>query len=287
MVDDENALLMIELRKFIAKRQNDHKPFYLLLNPHHSRHNWTPRLTRERMLAVDEDRVWLLNELKQAGLLEDSILFITGDHGSMEGEHGEYGHWQYESTWWDEKIRLPMYVCQPAKQIQPDRDMSKLVMPALASQVDIAPTFMSLLKIQPPLPSSYYSQGSSLIIPAGASDWTLDRYIVATARYFPKKTKTALILDRESKWWIRVNGYTNNNHNNNDNTNNYKLIFSVELYTDRKDNVICNFAQAQQAYEIFTQQPNIFDKNKDECNLLTLSRYLDDYERGFFTFQKL
>ncbi len=59
----------------------------------------------------------------------------------MEGEHGEFGHWQYESTWWDEKVKLPFYLCLPGQ------DMSDYQVPELASQVDIAPTYLSQLKV--------------------------------------------------------------------------------------------------------------------------------------------
>jgi len=44
-----------------------------------------------------------------------SIIFFTSDHGNMEGEHGERGHGQRESSWWNEKILVPFFICMPGE----------------------------------------------------------------------------------------------------------------------------------------------------------------------------
>ena len=44
------------------------------------------------MAYVDACIGRVFDELKRLGLYEDSLIIITGDHGEMLGEHGEFGH---------------------------------------------------------------------------------------------------------------------------------------------------------------------------------------------------
>jgi hypothetical protein len=78
-----------------------------------------------------------------------SVVFITGDHGDsnpiMDGR-GEYGHGQPESSWWQQKVSVPLWMCLPG-----DGGAAKSAKPA---------TPATIAKISQPGVSSFPSEGS-------------------------------------------------------------------------------------------------------------------------------
>ena len=67
----------------------------------------------------DRDRVRLLELLAEYGIgvnSSESVVFITGDHGDSHPYmdwRGEYGHGQPESSWWQQKVSVPLWMCLP------------------------------------------------------------------------------------------------------------------------------------------------------------------------------
>ena len=138
----------------------------------------------------------------QHNMLDDTVLLVTGDHGDMHGEHMEQGHGQQESNWWNEKVQVPF------RLLLPRGDTAKYTMRlGLTSHVDIVPTLVDYLNIEPRIPAHYYSNGMSLLVPHGAQDPTRARYAVVTARYFPLREKNNAFMHLEhGKFWFRVIG---------------------------------------------------------------------------------
>lgn len=83
----------------------------------------------------------ILDELQVKGYLKDALVVITGDHGEMLGETGVFGH-QHSV---DESVLTVPLVVQRRGYSGPEFGSWGLV-----SQIDIAPTILSELGIEPP-----------------------------------------------------------------------------------------------------------------------------------------
>jgi arylsulfatase A-like enzyme len=98
----------------------------------------------DRMMEMDAVAGGNLQELEEAGLAEDTIVFYYGDHGP--------GMPRGKRSLYDSGLRVPLIVYIPKKwqalappDYQPGGQSSRLV-----GFVDLAPTVLSLANIQPP-----------------------------------------------------------------------------------------------------------------------------------------
>jgi arylsulfatase A-like enzyme len=106
---------------------------------------------------VDERLGVVLEQMRDNGLLDRTLVVITADHGEELFDHGWVGHpsTSYDGKLYDELIRIPLIVRLP--------DRSKTGrFGALVQGVDLMPTLLELLdidtsKIDPPM------QGTSLM----------------------------------------------------------------------------------------------------------------------------
>jgi N-acetylglucosamine-6-sulfatase len=114
----------------------------------------------EMLLGVDDSLGRILATLEKRGVLNDTVVVFTSDHGYFYGEHGlnEERRLAYEET-----IRIPMLIRHPA------RVRAGSVAGEMVLSIDIAPTLMALAGLQP-LPGM---QGRSLLpVLAGTPrDW--------------------------------------------------------------------------------------------------------------------
>ena len=91
---------------------------------------------------VDAEVGRLLDDLKRRGLLEDTLVIFTADHGESFWEHGDFwnhGLWVYDTT-----VHVPLIVRLP------DGAAAGRVVASPVSGVDVAPTILRQLGIQPP-----------------------------------------------------------------------------------------------------------------------------------------
>jgi choline-sulfatase len=88
---------------------------------------------------ADRELGRVLKELDEAKLLDDTVFVFTADHGDSLGEHGEktHGLFIYEST-----TRVPLFFAGPG--VPAGRRVD-----ALARTVDIVPTVLELLHLDP------------------------------------------------------------------------------------------------------------------------------------------
>jgi glucan phosphoethanolaminetransferase (alkaline phosphatase superfamily) len=77
--------------------------------------------------------------LKKKGHLDNSLVFITGDHGDALGEDGYYGHGFHLTN---NQIKVPLLIYSS--------DGLELKNYDFASQIDISPTILDVLNINPP-----------------------------------------------------------------------------------------------------------------------------------------
>ncbi|QDU68632.1 sulfatase [Engelhardtia mirabilis] len=98
---------------------------------------------------VDAQLGRLFEELRTAGMLEDTLVVVTADHGESLGEHlywFEHGLYAYEAT-----CRVPLVVRFPGAW--PERPAG-ITRASDVSLADVAPTLLELLDL-PPLPPAW------------------------------------------------------------------------------------------------------------------------------------
>ncbi len=112
----------------------------------------------------------VVDSLRDNGLLDNTVVLITGDHGESFGENGLWGH---NSAFTDAQIHVPLIL------LMPDREGQRLS--HRTSHQDIAPTFMELLGVTND-PADYsngvslFERGERRVVSCGWSEcaWLLD-----------------------------------------------------------------------------------------------------------------
>lgn len=99
-------------------------------------------------------RLW--SELERRGLLENTVVLITGDHGE---EFNERGFWTHSGGFTPEQIDVPALLWWPRIEHEKIRTRT--------THKDLAATFLEALGVENP--PSDYSQGHSLLHPEAAS----------------------------------------------------------------------------------------------------------------------
>lgn len=93
------------------------------------------------VLALDTSLKALFDELQQRGLLADTLVVLTADHGEELKEHGIFGHGQ---TLYDTLLRVPLVVLPPEGS-----DHCEAIETPV-SLLDLAPTITALVGLQTP-----------------------------------------------------------------------------------------------------------------------------------------
>lgn len=158
-------------RKFKLGQVGDYTPFYL-----------------NELLYMDWNITSILDQLKTSGLLDNTLVIITDDHGEMLGENGgPIGHgWAITP----ELVNIPLIIMDPANS-------GYHINNTVGSQVDLLPTVLDLLGI--PLPENQLYQGTSLYSSNAQTDRTIylnsfQQYGVITDRHLVcgnRETQTA------------------------------------------------------------------------------------------------
>lgn len=84
---------------------------------------------------TDDHLAQIVGRLRALGLLDDTIVVVTSDHGDEFFEHGQKGH---AKTLYDEVLRVPLVVRYP-QRIAPGRRVE-----AQVRAMDVAPTILGL-----------------------------------------------------------------------------------------------------------------------------------------------
>ena len=107
-----------------------------------SEYGW--RELRARYLAnitlVDDMVGMIVKSLEEQGVLDDTVIVFTSEHGEMAGDHGMLE----KRSMYEESARVPMIIRAP--QISTD----KKVVSGNFSHVDLVPTLLDLLGIDVP-----------------------------------------------------------------------------------------------------------------------------------------
>jgi arylsulfatase A-like enzyme len=103
----------------------------------------------------------LVSDLERRGLLRDSVVAYTADHGDELQEHGG---WDHGHTLYEELVRVPLVLRLPG------RSARRVATPV--SMIDLAPTLLEVFGL--PVPATF--QGESLLPIAGGAS-RRERYL--------------------------------------------------------------------------------------------------------------
>lgn len=96
------------------------------------------------MTEVDDQLGRLLAWLGDQGLMDDTLVVLTSDHGDQMGDH-----WLVEKLgFWDESYHVPLIVCDPRPEAD-DRRGTAVTAPT--EHVDVLPTLCRWMGVEPPL----------------------------------------------------------------------------------------------------------------------------------------
>jgi len=117
------------------------------------------------ILQADFFIAQIFAQLEQKGILQNSIVYITSDHGEGFGEHGHYGHTRFL---YEEHTRIPLFIYDPLG--------SQYLNTQYATHIDIAPTILESLGIE----SATKMEGLSLLSPAPQNRLTRHQTTIAS-----------------------------------------------------------------------------------------------------------
>jgi membrane-anchored protein YejM (alkaline phosphatase superfamily) len=129
----------------------------------------------------------IIDELKESGLLDNTLVVITNDHGEMLGgkEDGQIGHGWVITP---QLANTPLIIMDPARQ-------GLQVNTNIGTQVDFLPTVLDRLNI--PLPSDQLYEGHSLDDHTGRQGQLA--YLNSYKQFGIVEGDKILLGDRESK----------------------------------------------------------------------------------------
>jgi len=96
------------------------------------------QLYRAHVLEVDEYAKELFGILERHGVLDESTVIVTTDHGDEFGEHGGLSH---DGKFYEELVHVPLLVVNPPEAAGQRCD-------TLVSGLDLPPTVMALFGLQ-------------------------------------------------------------------------------------------------------------------------------------------
>ncbi len=113
---------------------------------------------------LDDDVARLIEKLKELGLINNTLLIITADHGEELLDHGFVGHasTSLSAKLYDEIIHIPLIFYLPGG-LEPGRINTQV------QQVDIFPTILDMLNI--PIPATLQGNSMKGLINGQKDDW--------------------------------------------------------------------------------------------------------------------
>jgi len=111
---------------------------------------WLRAAYYSEVRAIDHQLGETFERMRRDGLLDNTIIIITADHGEALGEEGKLGHGNLQAS----VVRIPLIFWAP-RQLAPRID------DRWASHVDVLPTLLDLAGVEY-IPNGYHFEGNSL-----------------------------------------------------------------------------------------------------------------------------
>jgi arylsulfatase A-like enzyme len=142
----------------------------------------------DRMIAA------VLAELEAQGVLENTLVIVTADHGEELGDHGVWEH----NHMYETNLRVPFVVAWPAKLPRGAR------VGAMVESVDLVPSVCDLLGLKPPYEDRRDAQGRNYGAIDGKSWLPLVRGDVQSIREFSFAENGLEMAVQDAQWKLIV-----------------------------------------------------------------------------------
>lgn len=169
-------------------QQTDHDSIVQLENPSDEQLARQRRYYFANISMIDEQVGSLLEALDRRGVLDDTVVIFTSDHGDTLNDHGHIQKW----TMYEASVRVPAIVWRPG------RVAAGQVVDGLVSHFDLGATVLELAGLERP----EWMQARSLV-PAleGDEEWEGRRYVFSEHARDMILTETALMtMVRDDRW---------------------------------------------------------------------------------------
>ncbi|MFM2095931.1 MAG: hypothetical protein RIS70_3055, partial [Planctomycetota bacterium] len=151
------------------------------------------------MKLSDQYIVQILDTLEDQGLLEDTLIIRTADHGEMGMSHG--GQRQKNFNFYEESLRVPLVYSNP--RLYPTPQSTK----ALVSHVDFLPTLANLYNAPKSARADWQGEDYSRVIldptQQGPQDYivfTFDDYLSGQATNIYPRPNNRIVSVREARY---------------------------------------------------------------------------------------
>lgn len=132
--------------------------------------------------------------LDKRGILNDTVIVVTSDHGDYLGDHG-LGE---KELYFEEALRIPLIICDPSEEAEATRGQT---IDAMAESIDLIPTFVEMFGGDP---AYDWLEGRSLVpMIHGTADTSWRDAVFAEHDYSLRGARPAMGLHpKESKSWM-------------------------------------------------------------------------------------
>lgn len=167
-------------------QHNDHDSIVHLADPTAAQ----ARRQRQHYLAsvtqIDEQLGLIIEALEQRGVLDNTVIIFTSDHGDCLGDHGHSQKW----TMYDPSVRVPAIVWGPGVRAGQQVD-------ALTAMMDLGPTVLELANIEAP----EWMEAQSLVPALRGEEWHGRDYVFSEHAHDMILTGTELMtMVRDLRW---------------------------------------------------------------------------------------
>lgn len=122
-------------------QHNDHDSVVHLADPTPEQSARQRRHYLANVTMIDEQVGLIMDALERRGVLDDTVIVFTSDHGDCLGDHGHSQKW----TMYEPSVRVPCIVWGPGGGIVAGQRLD-----GLTAMMDLGPTVLELAGLEPP-----------------------------------------------------------------------------------------------------------------------------------------
>ncbi|MFR9731760.1 sulfatase [Saccharopolyspora sp. MS10] len=162
---------------------NDHDAIVHLADPTEEQLQRQRQHYYANVSLIDEQVGGLLRALEERGVLENTVVVFTSDHGDALGDHGHSQKW----TMYEPSVHVPLLIWGPGR-VRPGQ-----VLDGLTSLMDIGPTVLELAGLAPP----EWMEAESLLPALRGEAWS------GRAEVFSEHARDFILTDTELMTMVR------------------------------------------------------------------------------------